>query len=306
MAVAHADTRRYLDPAVLAKIGALDLRARRLVEGFISGMHRSPFHGFSIEFAEHRKYAQGDDLRHLDWKVYGRTDKHYVKQYEQETNLHLLLAVDCSASMTYRSAGAPMSKRDYATTLAAAIAYLALHQSDAVGLATFDSRLHKTHRASNTPTHWRTIVTELEHASGAGATAFGPVMNALADSLHSRHMVVIVSDLFADARTILAGVKHLRHRGHEPIVLHVLDPAERTFPFDGATEFDGLEDHDRIRAEPGAVRRRYVELVRQWVADIRSGCLGEHVDYELVDTGEAPAAALGTYLANRARRIGGK
>src|SRR5215510_15081768 len=148
MPAALENYRKYLDPAVLARIGVLDLRARRLVDGFIAGMHRSPSHGMSIEFAEHRKYSQGDDLRFLDWKVYGRTDKHYIKEYEQETNLKLLLAVDCSESMNYKSRSSIFSKREYATTVAAALAYLALHQADAVGLATFDTRLHRTGRAS--------------------------------------------------------------------------------------------------------------------------------------------------------------
>lgn len=302
MARASEKPRRYLDPTVLAKIRGLDLRARRLVQGFISGMHRSPLRGVSIEFAEYRKYAQGDDLRFLDWKVYGRTDKHYVKQYEQETNLQLLLAVDCSESMNYRSSESPLSKRDYATTVAAALAYLALHQSDAVALVTFDSQVRRTTRASNNPNKWRLVVQELERAESTGQTAFRSVFDEMAETLHRRHLVVILSDLLGEPADILYGIKHLRHRGHEPIVLHTLDRAELTFPFRTPTRFDGLEGAGPLPTEPRVMRERYLNEVRAFVRALRRGCHEEQADYELLDTSASLSMALSAYLATRARR----
>lgn len=303
MVRASEDYRRYLDPAVLAKISGLDLRARRLVQGFISGMHRSPHRGFSVEFAEHRKYSQGDDIRFIDWRVYGRTDKHYVKQYEQETNLQLLMLVDCSDSMNYRSANSSMSKREYAITAAAALAYLALQQSDAVGVATFDTALHRVTRTSNNPGQWKAVVQALEQAAGTGKTSFRPVLDQLAETLGRRHMVVILSDLFGETPGVLSGLKHLRHRGHEPIVLHVLDDAELNFPFNKPVRFRGLEDQGVLMTEPSVMRDRYLQEVRAFVGEVRRGCHEQHVDYDVFNTRDPMSATLGTFLATRAARV---
>lgn len=299
------DARRtYLDPAVLSKLHGLELRARRLVEGFISGMHRSPYRGYSVEFAEHRKYSQGDDLRHLDWKVYGRTDKHYVKQFEQETNLHLLLAVDCSESMSYRWSRSPLSKGHFAATLAAAMAYLALQQSDAVSVALFDDRLKRVTRPTNHPAHWKAIVRELEHAgTGTGTTAIRGSLDALAESLGRRHMVVLLSDLLPGAEDAMIGVKHLLHRGHEVLVMQVLDHAELTFPFEGPTQFRGLEGAGRIRIEPRAMRREYLAALESALEALRRGCRRERVDYRVFDTSESAGTALSMFLATRAGKL---
>ncbi|MCG8403882.1 MAG: DUF58 domain-containing protein [Phycisphaerales bacterium] len=296
------DYRKYLDPAVLAKIRSLDLRARLLVQGFISGMHHSPLRGVSIEFAEYRKYCQGDDLRHLDWKAYGRTDKHYVKQYEQETNLQLLLAVDCSESMSYRSASSPLSKRDYATTVSAAMAYLALQQSDAVALVTFDSEVRRTTRASNNPNKWKLVVQELESAQGTGDTAFRSVFDELAETLAQRHLIVILSDFLGEMTDVLNGIRHLRHRGHEPIVLHTLDRAELTFPFDQPVRFNGLEGMGTLLTEPRVMRERYLSELNEFLGAFRRGCHEQQADYELLDTSTPLSVALSAYLAVRSKR----
>ncbi len=308
MSERQEDYRRYLDPAVLAQIGALDLRARLLVEGFISGMHRSPAHGFSIEFAEHREYTQGDDLRFLDWKVYGRTDKHYIKEYEQETNLRLLLAVDCSESMSYRSAGSPMSKREYATTVAAALSYLALQQADAVAVATFDDVVHRTRRASNNPAKWRGVVHELAQAPVGGKTSFRSVFDALAETLHQRHLVVILSDLFGPVNEITSGIQHLRHQRHEPLVLQVLDHAELTFPFARPLELVGLEGAGKQVAEPRIVREHYLRSIENFIATLRRSCHEHRTDFEVLDTSAPVNTALAAYLStrtDRARRFAG-
>ncbi|MEK6643919.1 MAG: DUF58 domain-containing protein [Planctomycetota bacterium] len=296
------DFRKYLEPAVLARVTGLDLRARLLVQGFISGLHRSELHGFSVEFAEHRKYSQGDDLRHLDWKVYGRTDKHYIKEYEQETNLKLLLAVDCSESMRYQSRGSVFSKRDYATTTAAALAYLALHQADAVALATFDTRLHRTGRATNNPAQWKHVVQDLEKADGHGRTAFRTVFDELAETLHDRHLIVIMSDFLGPTDQIISGIKHLRHRRHEPIVLQVLDHAELTFPFDRPIEFEGLEGAGTLVTNPRLMRERYLAEMNAHIERLRRGCFEQRIDFEVLDTQAPLNTALSAYLATRASR----
>lgn len=294
--------RKYLDPQVLAKIGGLDLRARLLVRGFLAGMHHSPAHGFSVEFAEHRKYAQGDDLRFLDWKVYGRTDKHYIKEYEQESNLQLLLAVDCSESMTYRSAGSAWSKLDYATTLAASISYLALQQADSVALATFDSRIHRNSRGSNNPAKWKSIVQELASATTEGKTSFRQVFDELAESVQERHLVVIISDFFGPIEEIAAGLKHLRYRRHEPLVMQVLDRAELTFPFKTPTRLVGLEGQSALRVEPRAIQEAYLTALHGFMNDLRRCCHDQQSDYAAFDTSDAVGGALGTYLSARAAR----
>ncbi len=297
------DYRRYLDPQVLARISGLEMRARMVVEGFISGMHHSPFRGFSVEFSEHRKYSQGDDLRHLDWRVLGRTDKHYVKQYEQETNLQLMLVVDSSESMSYRSPDAPLTKREYATCVAAAIAYLALRQTDAVGLAAFDAHVARVVRASNNPGQWKTVVRELEAAIPTPATNIRRALDEIAEKLRHRHLVVIISDFFDDPREILTGLKHLRHHRHEPIVLHVMDPAELDFPFSEPTRFEGLERTGQLVTQPRIIRQRYLKELQDHLDELRRGCVENRVDYQLFSTREPLDKALSGFLAGRESRL---
>jgi len=205
---------KYFDPQVLARLEGLPLRARLIVEGYISGVHRSPYHGFSIEFAEHREYAPGDDLRYLDWKVFGRTDKFYLKQFEEETNLVCSLVLDTSESMCYRSAAAPMSKLDYARCAAAALAYLVLKQQDSVGLATFDHQLRASVRPGSNPSHWEQLIRVMEEAVPARKTSVGPIFHELAERLRRRGIVVVLSDMFDDVEGMVAGLKHFRHRRH--------------------------------------------------------------------------------------------
>lgn len=300
---AAIDYRAYLDPQVLAKIGGLELRARMIVEGFFSGMHHSPFHGLSSEFADHRVYAQGDDIRHIDWKLYGKTDKYYIKEYEQETNLNLIVVVDCSESMGFRSDSAALSKHEYATSVAASIAYLALQQHDSVGLALLDEHLTHFQRASNSPHHWKTLIHELERASGHGRTALGRAFAELAERLTVRTLIIIISDLFDDVESTLRGLKHLRYRKHEPVVMNVFDPAELHFRMQGPTMFEGLEAGGRLLAEPNALRARYLQELDRFQGALQSGCSRMNIDYGVFDTGAPLDAALSTYLATRSARI---
>lgn len=288
---------------MLAKLSGLELRARLIAEGFYTGMHRSPHVGLSVEFADHRAYTQGDDLRHIDWKVYGKTDKYYIKEYEQEANLTLVLAVDVSESMGYRSTDELLTKHDYAASLAAAMAYLTLQQQDSVGLALFDDRLLEFVRPSNSAHHWRTLIHELATKKGRDKTSVAQALDELGDSLHHRSLIVIISDLFDDPESILRGLKQLRHRHHELIVWNLWDPAEITLPFSGPTMFDGLESSGRLMVEPRSLRARYQAEVEQFRRTLRSGCGAMHVDFSFFDTSSALDAALSGYLATRSARL---
>lgn len=296
-------SRDYLDPQVLAGIGGLELRARMVVEGFFAGMHRSPHQGVSVEFADHRAYTQGDDLRHIDWKVYGRTDKYYVKRYRQESNLTLLLVVDCSESMAYRSPGAPWTKYDFASTAAGALAYLALRQQDSVGLALFDDQLREFVRPSNNVHYWVTLTAELQRRLGGGKTRTGAILHELADRLVHRTLIVVISDLLDDEEEIVRGLQHLRSHRHEPIIWNVLDHAELTFPLRDLTRFEGLESLGMVTADAGSLRDSYLREVAEFQARMRRACGRAQMDYNVFDTSQPLGAALASYLATRSTRL---
>lgn len=297
-----ANPEELLDPQLLARLQGLKLRARLMMEGYVSGVHRSPFHGFSIEFAEHREYVPGDDLRYLDWKVLARTDKYYLKQFEEETNLACCLLVDTSESMSYRSAETPMSKLDYARRAAAAVAYIVLNQQDSVGLATFDSEIRMFIRPSSMPSRLKEIVQVMSEVSAARRTALGPIFHDLAERLKRRGIVFVFSDLFDNVESMLAGLKHLRHCRHEVVLMQVLDPAEVVFPFEKPTLFRGLELPDEMLVDPRAVRTAYRKEFNKYLRKLRAGCRALAVDYLLLRTDKPLEAALARYLASRARR----
>ena len=297
-----ASNLKYLDPRTLAKLQGLELRARSIVEGYVSGAHRSPFHGFSIEFAEHREYSPGDDLRYVDWKVFGKTDKVYLKQYEEETNLVSYMLVDTSESMRYQSAEAPLSKLAYAKCVAAAISYLILQQQDSVGLATFDSEIRALVRPSGNPSHLKQLLHVMEQAEPRRKTRTGPIFHDLAERLKRRGLVLILSDLFDDVPTMMAGLKHLRHRRHEVVVFHVLDPAELDFPFRQTTLFRGLEELPDVLTDPRALRRAYLDEFGKFLQAVRKGCRAERVDYVLLRTDQSLEIALSSFLASRNTR----
>jgi uncharacterized protein (DUF58 family) len=295
----QTERQKLLDPQMLAKLRGLQLRARLIVEGYVSGVHRSPFHGFSIEFAEHREYSPGDDLRYLDWKVFGRTDKFYLKQFEEETNLLCYLLLDTSESMTYKSDRAAMSKLEYAQTVAAAMAYLILNQQDSVGLVTFDDEVRTLVRPSSNPSHLKQLLQVMETSPGARKTATGPIFHELADRFKKRGIVVILSDLFDNVDAMMKGIKHFRHRRHEVIVFHVLDPAEMEFPFEQATLFNGLEQLPNVLVEPRAIRKAYLHEINNFIMKIKKECRRHRIDYVPLRTDESLEVALSTYLASR-------
>lgn len=284
---------------MLARLRGMPLRARSIVEGHVAGVHRSPFHGFSVEFAEHREYAPGDDLRYLDWKLLGRTDKYYLKQYEEETNLVCHLLLDTSESMQYRSEAAPMSKLDYARRAAAALTYLVLHQQDSVGLVAFDSEIRTLVRARSNPSHLKEILHVMEDLSAERKTSTGPIFHDLAERLKRRGIVIVLSDMFDDVDAILAGLKHLRHRRHEVIVMHVLDPAEVDFPFERLALFRGLEQLPDVLIEPRALRKAYLAEFDRYLRKLKAGCRAQAIDYVSMRTDQSLEVVLSSYLASR-------
>ncbi len=303
MAPADPTISSLLQPQALARIQGLELCARRIVQGYVAGLHRSPYRGFSNEFAEHREYAPGDDLRYVDWKVFGKTDRFYLKQFEEETNLLCYLLLDTSESMQYRGPHAPLSKLAYAQCAAAALAYLVLHQRDAVGLVTFDHEIRQLIRPSSNPTQLKQLLHVMEEATAARKTRTGPIFHDLAERLGRRGIVVVVSDLFDDVEQMMAGLKHLRHRRHDVIVLHVLDPAEIDFPFQQVTMFKGLEALGEVVAEPRSLQAAYRREMQSFVKRVRAGCRAQQIDYITIRTDEPLDAVLRVFLSARKKRL---
>jgi uncharacterized protein (DUF58 family) len=291
-----------LAPETLARLHGLELRARRIVEGYVAGLHRSPYQGFSNEFAEHREYAPGDDLRYVDWKVYGKTDRFYLKQFEVETNLILYLLVDASESMQYQGPHASLSKFAYAQTAAAALAFLVLHQRDAVGLAMFDQDVRHFVRPSSSPAQLKQLLHVMEAESPRSKTRTGPIFHDLAERLNRRGIVVILSDLFDDVDSMLAGLKHLRHRRHDVIVLQVLDPAELDFPFQNVTRFKGLELMGDVVTEPRSLRAAYQREVQAFLKRVRAGCRAQQIDHVTIRTDQPLDVVLSSFLSARKKR----
>jgi uncharacterized protein (DUF58 family) len=291
---------RFLDPAVIARIGGLELRARTIVEGFLSGLHRSPLKGFSVEFAEYRQYLPGDDLSTIDWKVYARSDRYYVKKYEEETNLRAHLLLDVSASMSYGSGA--MTKRDYGSCLAASLAYLMNRQRDAAGLVTFDERILGWLPPSIRPGHLRALLVTLDRLPDGAKTDAGRPLHQLADALAMRGMVVLISDLLDEPARVIDGLKHFRFRGNDVLVFHVLDRSELTFPFDRPVRFRDLESGEEVIATPSEVRDEYLAGIRGLIETYRRELRTVGIDYQLLDTSEPLDRALLSYLAVRGRR----
>ena len=308
-----------LTPEALARIGSLELRARHIVEGFITGMHRSPYHGFSVEFAQHRAYNAGDELRHVDWKVWARKDRWVVKQYEEETNLRHAVVLDTSASMRYAGAGG-VSKLEYGATLAAALHTLMVRQRDATGLASFSGAgVDTLLPPRSTRSHLRALLATLDRlasgeasppeASGdadGGGTAVARALSEVAERLPRRSLVTVVSDLFETvdgAAEVVRALRHLRHRGHEVLVFHVLDAqTERFFDFpDRPVRLRDLETGERVTLQPAQIRERYREHAEAFFADVRRRCREIEADYEILDTAKPYSLALSAYLAKRKR-----
>ncbi len=298
-----SESKNYLDPKVLDSIKKLELRARLVVEGFVSGMHESPYRGFSVEFAQHREYVPGDDIRFVDWKVYAKSDRIYIKEFEEETNVKAHLFVDQSESMSY---GQERSKFDYAATCAAALAFLIQQQSDAVSLTLFDEAITSQLVPSNSRAQLASIMHRLEEAKPTGKTKVASILHEMAGRITKRGVVILFSDLFDDPDAILAGIRHLRHRGHDVLVFHVLDHDEVEFPFERMTMFEGLEAMPELLADPKSLRDAYLAEIQAFEQKMRRGCLAMRVDYQRIVTRQHLDIALTTYLAKRAAMSKGK
>jgi uncharacterized protein (DUF58 family) len=301
------DYRKYLDPRTLAKISSLDLRARLIVEGLTSGMHRSPYQGISVEFAQHRQYVQGDDIRHVDWKVLAKTDKIYLKQYLEETNLHLICLVDASESMGFGtvtgSGGEPWTKYDHATAIAAGLSYLTIQQQDSVGLAIFDQTLSRYFKPSNSPGQWKIITQELQQVPRWNKTNTGKILDQLAEKLTHRSLIVILSDFFDDIEGLKKGLRHLRYKKHEMMAFQILDPAEIEFPYDDVTLFKGMEEAGQLLTEPRSLRDAYLEQLKAFTEEMQKMCRGMRIDFTRMNTGESLDVSLSSFLATRAASI---
>ena len=295
------DSQTYFDPQTLSKLKGLELKARLIVEGYVSGLHKSPFHGFSAEFAEHREYAPGDDLRYVDWKVYGKSDRFYLKQYEEETNFNCYLLLDTSESMQFKSAGAAVSKLEYARYVAAALAYLVVRQQDAVGLATFDRSVTNFVRSSSKAAQ----LNQLFHIMGQSPTdaesSMGPIFHDVAERIKKRGLVVILSDLFDDPESILLGLKHFQHRRHDVSILQIIDPAEQDFPFDEPTLFKGLEGLPEQMTDPRSLRKAYQSEFQSFLNGLGRGFRELQMDHAIIRTDTPLDVALSTMLQRRMR-----
>jgi uncharacterized protein (DUF58 family) len=292
------ESRKYLDPVVLSKLGNMDLVARCAVEGLFSGLHPSPFHGFSVEYSDQRAYQPGDELKFLDWKMYGRSDKLYIKQFKQETNVYVYLLLDSSNSMTFSGRGS-VSKIDYGSYLAAALSYLMLGQGDSVGLTLFAEKINLHLPPRSRRTHLSTVLTALGHNKPQGQTNLGSVLHTVAEMNHRRGLVILISDLLNDEDDIYKGLAHLKYLSHDVIVFHTLDHEELNLDYRGLVEFVDMESRQKIRTFPESLQNEYRSRVKAFVDGVAQTAGKNEIDYCLLNTSEALDKALLAYLAKR-------
>ncbi len=317
---------KYLDPAVISRLGKMDLKARLIVEGYIAGLHRSPYHGFSVEFAEYRQYMQGDNTKTIDWKVYGKTDRTYVKLFEEETNLIGTILLDKSGSMGFpgpeearervrwmrrsrrrfrgkdeADPAPPMTKLEYGSLLAASLAYMMIRQQDAVGLCLFDDRVRTLIPHRSVRKQLFHILQNLEGAEPGEKTSVSPALHEIAERMKRRGLMILISDLMDDPETIISGLKHFRHRQHEVIVFHVLDPFEIDLDYKDEVEFEDLETGRRLRVEPAFLREQYSNDIYAWIDHLNRSCRNHQIDYNLLRTDTPFDQALTAYLGKRQR-----
>lgn len=295
-------TEKYLRPEVIRQVGRLDLRAKFIVEGFLQGLHASPFHGFSVEFSEHRKYVPGDDLKDLDWNVYAKTDRYYVKKFEAETNVTGYLVMDLSASMayTYRQ---ELTKFDYAICLAAALGYLMIHQQDPVGLVTFDTRIQACLPPRSKRTQLGTILAVLANLKPTGQTDVAACLHQLVAMIRTKSLVMVFSDLLTDPVPVIQSLHHLRHRGNDIILFHILDEAEVHFPFEGVIEFKDVEEEQKLIIDARGMRPDYLHALGEFREYYKAEAAKANIDYVAMDTSVSFDRALMEYLLQRQKRF---
>ena len=291
------DYRRFLLPEEISRISRLEIRARHIVEGFLSGLHRSPYFGQSVEFVQHREYVQGDDFRHIDWKVWSKTDKYYIKQYEEDTNLRTTIVVDVSESMLFGSG--VMTKYEYGCTIAAALTYLLLRQQDSVGLVSFDETVRSRVQSRSKQNHLHAILAALDAEDPRQKTDMYEVLRQVAEHKSRKGMVVLISDLLVERESLFRGLRLLRHRGHDVLILHVMDDEELDFNYGGTTKFLGMEDMGDLACDPRALREGYLEAIGDFLNELRDHCARNIIDFQTIRTSEHLDAALSHYLNHR-------
>lgn len=294
------DHRTYLNPETVSKLKGMEMRARMVVEGFIAGLHKSPYHGFSVEFAEHRQYMPGDNIRDIDWKVYAKTDRYYIKQYEEETNLKAYLLLDCSKSMAYQSGGI-LSKLDYAGLLSGALSYMMLRQRDAVGLVTFDDRIRKYIPPRSKSGHLHLLLKEIAAQTPSETTDIASTLHEMAERIKRRGLVILMSDLLDDPEKIISGLRHFRYNKHEVILFHILDPRERDFDFGGEALFRDMETGEEMTTSPYQIKRDFAAGAKKFADRISIACRQSNIDYHAIDTSMDFDTALYAFLAKRER-----
>jgi len=294
-----------LPPEVRERLARLEVHARSLVEGSMTGLHKSPYHGFSVEFAQHREYTWGDDMKHLDWKVFARSDRYYIKQYEEETNLIATFLLDCSESMLYRSPSNRQvsgTKYEYGALAACALSFILLRQQDSAGLMLFDNDIVGNIPPSSHPLTLRNFARAIQEVSPKEESEIGKLFHRLAEDIRRRGVVFVVSDFFFPREDLISGLRHLRHRGHEVVLFHVMDPDELEFPFDDNTRFDGFEVPRSMLVEPRSLRDAYLDVISDFRREVEQACSDSRVDYLLLDTSKPLQTVLSEYLATRKRR----
>ncbi len=295
------DKKKYLNPETVAKLDNMALRARLVVEGYIIGQHKSPYHGFSVEFAEHRAYGPGDEIRHVDWKLYGKTDRYYVKQYEEETNLKVYILLDISRSMKYTSK--TVSKLDYASYLSAALSYLMLNQRDGTGLILFDEKIQTFIPPRSTSSHLNTILKHLEKPKLGSDTEIGSVLHEMAERIKKRGLIILISDLMDDQESVLSGLKHFRHNKQEVILFHILDRKEVDFDFNARTRFKDMESGSLLTTEPWQIKSSYKKRIQLLQHEYKKQCRKQLIDYVPLFTDQSLDIALNSYL-NKRQKLG--
>ena len=300
MAQANLEYKNLLDPSIIPKINSLELRARLVVEGFMVGMHKSPYHGFSVEFTQHRPYMQGDGLKDVDWKVYGKTEKFYIKQYEEETNLRSYILLDVSKSMQF-SSGNNTSKLEYASTLAAALSYLMMKQQDAFGLTLYSDKIVQYLPPKATKSYLRQILKSLVSVKASDTTNTAACLNTVAEKIKRRGLVIIISDLFDDIDSVISALKHFSYQKNEIIVFQILDPIERNFAFGRDAIFKDMESEEELTTQPYQIQKAYKLAMEEFIGKIKSECLNSKIDFNVIDTSTPFDKALMSYIQKRRR-----
>ncbi len=291
--------RKYLNPQVLARLDNISLIARLVVEGYIIGLHKSPYHGFSVEFAEHRPYMPGDEIKHIDWKIYAKTDRYYIKQFEEETNLRSYILLDISGSMGYTSGS--ITKLDYGSYLAAALSYLMLKQQDAVSLILFDKTINTYLPPLAKQSHLNQVLKALEKTQPGTETKIAPILHEFAEKIKKRGLIILISDLLDDPPAVLKALKHFRHKGHEVVLFHLFDRQELSFDFARQTQFVDMENGSSLITEPWHIQETYQQTVKKFIDHYKFGCRKHNMDYTFLTTDKSLDIAITEYLHKRYR-----